>query len=220
MVGVNAAMAPRTVYLVAGATAAVVLASLVAFWDCPDSSSLACVTIERLAAVVTVFTLTLAPVVYFAKRLHSDTMKGRRASVSLYAELADALNGLDPNKHSNLRAVDVRGKTVHFTNRVFNHDIYDSLVNSGEITFLEIEHQQYVQDVFQEIKDHNIILIKIRKMEESGEDFSLAEQLYQTLENSERELLDAIPIAMSMLEEKHPMPAGAKTGRWPIDRDK
>lgn len=213
MAGMNVAMAPRTVYLVAGAMAAVVLATVVAFWGCPHPSSLACVTVERQAAVVTVFTLTLAPVVYFAKRLHSDTMKGRRASMGLYAELGDALNGLDPSKHPTLRVVDVQGKTVHFTSRMFNHNIYDSLVNSSDITFLEIKHQQYVQDVYQEIKDHNMALIKIRKMEESGADFSLARRLYQTLENSERELLDTIPVAMSMLEEKHSMPADAKMGR-------
>ena len=214
MAGMNVAMAPRTVYLVAGAMAAVVLATVVAFWGCPHPSSLACVTVERQAAVVTVFTLTLAPVVYFAKRLHSDKMKGRRASIGLYAELGDALNGLDPKKHSDLRVVDAQGKTVHFTSRMFNHDIYDSLVYSGEITFVDVEFQQDIQDVFQDIKEHNMVLIKIREMEESGAAFSLAWRFYQTLEETEQDLLANIPVVMSMLEERYPMPAGVKTERW------
>lgn len=214
MVGVNAAMAQHTVYLVAGAMAAVVLATMVAFWDCAPSSSLACVPVERQAAVVTVFTLTLAPVVYFAKRLHSDKMKGRRASIGLYAELGYALNGLNSNRDQTLRAVDVEGKTVYFTSRTFNHDIYDSLVNSGEITFVDIKLQQYVQNVFQDIKHHNAILLKIREMEESGVDFSLASPLYRTLEETEQDLLANIPVVMSMLEESYPMPAGAKTRYW------
>ena len=39
-------MAPRAVYLVAGAVAAVVLTTMVAFWDCPHSSAFACVSVE------------------------------------------------------------------------------------------------------------------------------------------------------------------------------
>ena len=214
MVGVNATMAPRTVYIMAGVMAAVVSVTVVAFWDCPHSSSLACVPVERQAAVVTVFTLTLAPVVYFAKRLYSDKTKGRRASMGLYAELGYALNALNSSRDQTLRAVDVEGKTVHFTSRAFHHDIYDSLVNSGEITFVGIELQQYVQNVLQDIKHHNAALLKIRKMEESGIDFSLASPLYRTLEETEQDLLVNIPVVMSMLEESHPMPAGAKTRHW------
>lgn len=173
MADVNVPMAPRTVSLMAGAVAAVVLATMVAFWDCTPSSSLACVPVERQAAAVTVFTLTLAPVVYFAKRLHSDKTRGRRASIGLYAELGDAYHGLEPNNHSDLRAVDVQGKTVCFTSRMFNHDIYDSLVHSGEIIFVDVEFQQDIQDVFQDIKEHNMVLLKIREMEESELTFHL-----------------------------------------------
>ena len=214
MADVNVPMAPRTVSLMAGAVAAVVLATMVAFWDCTPSSSLACVPVERQAAAVTVFTLTLAPVVYFAKRLHSDKTRGRRASIGLYAELGDAYHGLEPNNHSDLRAVDVQGKTVCFTSRMFNHDIYDSLVHFGEIIFVDVEFQQDIQDVFQDIKEHNMVLLKIREMEESGVDFSLAWRFYRTLEETEQDLLANIPVVMSMLEERYPMPAGAKTERW------
>ena len=85
---------------------------------------------------------------YFAKRLHSDRMEAQRAATALYAELGDALNALDPRKHPNLRAARIGGETIHFTSRLLNHDIYDSLVNSGKITFLEIDIQQHIQDVF------------------------------------------------------------------------
>lgn len=205
-------MAPRAVYLLAGAAAAVVLTTMVAFWDCPHSSAFACVSVERQAAAVTVLTLTFAPVVYFAKRLHSDRMEDRWASMGLYAEMGDTLDGLDPNRHSSLRVVDAQGKTIRFTSRLFNHDIYDGLVNSGKITFLGIELQQYIQDIFHEIKDHSMAPPKIRKMEESGADFSLARRLYQALEDSERELLDKIPVAMSKLEKRHSMPARVGAG--------
>ena len=109
---------------------------------------------------------------------------------------------------------------MHFTSRVFNHDIYDSLVNSGKITFVDIELQQYVQDVFQDLKDHNMALLKVREMEESGASFSLAQELYRTLGDSEQDLLVKIPDILSKIEERYTIPARAKAKSGQNNRDK
>ena len=202
------AHASRTVTLRTGSVAAVivgiVLCAIALFWDCPHSSPFGCImSVERLAAVVTTFSLTLAPIMYFVKQRHSDKTESQRVAAALYGELDNALGGLDPDRHPDLRAVDIRGRTIYFMSRLFNHDIYDSLVNSGKITFVDVKLQQDVQDVFQHIKDHNGALVRIRKMEETGRDHSRAYHSYLKLGDSERVLLDSIPAVMSKLKETH-----------------
>lgn len=183
--------------------AAAVLAAMAAFWDCPHPSSLTCIPVERLAAVVATLSLTLAPIMYFVKQRHSDKIESQRATRALHAELGDVLSGLDPDRHSDFRVVDTRGKTFYFMSRLFNHDIYDSLVNSGKITFVDAKLQQSIQDIFQHIKDHNSALKKIRKMEELGLDHIRAHHLYQKLGNSELLLLKIVPITMRILEKQY-----------------
>ena len=163
-----------------------------------------CVPVERLAAAVTVISLTLAPVIYFVKRMHSDKAEKQRASTALHMELEDTLDGLDPTKHQNLRTVAIQGHAVYFMSRMLNHDIYDSLVNSGKITFIDVELQQRVQDVYQRLKDHNMALKKVREMEENSADFDRAHHLYLKLEDSEYKLVASIPAVIRKLE-KHSM---------------
>lgn len=211
------AHASRTVTFRTGFVAAVIVGIVLCFiavlWDCPHPSSFACImSVERLAAVVTTFSLTLAPIMYFVKQRHSDKTESQRVAAALYGELDNALSGLDPDKHTDLRAVDIRGRTIYFMSRLFNHDIYDSLVNSGKITFVDAKIQQDVQDVFQHIRDHNGALVRIREMEESGRDHSRAHHLYLKLGDSERVLLNSIPAVMRNLKETYSVPTSGAGG--------
>lgn len=49
-------------------------------------------------------------------------------------------------------------------------------------------------------------------MEESGADLSRAFYLYWRLADTEYDPLDKIPVAMSKLAERHPMPEGGGAG--------
>lgn len=96
--------------------------------------------------------------------------------------------------------------------RLLNHDVYDSLVNSGKITFIDAEIQQAVQDVFQRVKDHNMALKRVREMQESGTEPSRAYHLYYKLEESEHARLDSIPQVMRTLEERYALQDAVKVG--------
>lgn len=79
----------------------------------------------------------------------------RRISRNLYGKLTDTLDTLElrhGKEAESLYEVNVGDKedkeTYLFTNRFFNHDVYDSLVRSGKINFLKYELQQQVQNVF------------------------------------------------------------------------
>ena len=192
-----------------GATAIAVAAILMS-WDCAEPSPWECATTEKIAAIVTTLSLTIAPCLYFARRLHYDMTEGQRASMSLYMELQDTIQGLDSNKHPDLRVVSIQDRPVYFMSRLLNHDVYDSLVNSGKITFIDVELQQSIQDVFQRVKDHNMALRNIRVMQESNMTPSSAYHLYRRLEDLEHVLLDNIPRIMQDLEKKYTIPDSVK----------
>lgn len=178
---------------------------IVAFWNCDWPSPWECTSVERVAAIVTTMSLAIAPCLYFARRLHSDMTEGQRAAASLHMELRDTLQGLDTNKHQDLRVVRIQDQPVCFMSRLFNHGVYDSLANSNKTTFIDPRIQQGTQDVFQRVKDHNMALKKIREMQESNIEPSHAHHLYHKLEESEHALLDSIPEVMHKLEEKYPI---------------
>lgn len=186
-------------------------AAIVAFWNCDWPSPWECMSVERLAAIVTTMSLAIAPGLYFARRLHSDMTEGQRAAASLYMELRDTLQGLDTNKHQDLRVVRIQDQPVYFMSRLFNHDVYDSLGNLGKTTFIDPRIHQDTQDVFQRVKGHNIALKKIREMQESNIEPSHAHHLYHKLEESEHALLDSIPEVMRKLKEKYPISDIVKT---------
>ena len=205
---------------VAALLAALGAAALVAIlWDCDDPAAWRCSTVEKIAAAVTIASLIMAPGLYFAKRLHSDKTEGERAATAVYMELADARDGLDPGKYRDLRVAELSDQTrAYFMSRLLNHDMYDSLVNSGKITFIAAGIQQDIQDVFQRIKDHNALLRKVRKMQEAGggqpHAHPHAHHLYRSLGITDDALLGRLPETMRMIEAEYAMPGAAKPGRF------
>ena len=191
----------------------VAVASIVVFWSCVDSAVWNCSTVEKIAAVVTISSLMLSPGYYFVKRWHSDKTKGERAATAVYMEMVDAHSSLDTGKHQELRVVELPDQTkAHFMSRLLNHDIYDSLVSSGKITFIAAGLQQDIQDVFQHVKDHNALLRKVRKMQETGGEHPRALHLYRSLGDSDDALRRSLPKAMRKIEAEYAMPGAAKAG--------
>lgn len=189
------------------------VATMVVLWGCGDPTVWKCSTIERIAAVVTIFSLILSPGYYFVKRWHSDRAEGERAATAVYTELADAHSSLDPDRHRDLRVVELPDQTkAHFMSRLLNHDVYDSLVNSGKITFIAAGLQQDIQDVFQHVKDHNTLLRKVRKMQEAGGEHPRALHLYRSLGDSDDALRRSLPRAMRKIEAEYAIPGVAKAG--------
>lgn len=206
VVNMDATTLHRTVIVTTVVFSATAILAILLSWNCPRPSPWDCFSVERVAAIVATLSLTISPGLYFMRRLHSDMTERQMASRSVYMELRDTLHGLDPNKHPHLRVVSILNRPVYFMSRLLNHDIYDSLVNSGKITFIDIELQQSIQDVFQHVKDHNMALRKVREMQESGVEPFHAYHLYRKLEESERSLLHNIPLIMAKLKEKYSIP--------------
>lgn len=159
--------------------------------------------VERLAIAGTALSLMVTPVIYFLQKIHENDNERSRASGSLYLELDDAFNGLDEKMHGNLRAVFLDNRIYYFTNRLLNHDFYDSLVNSGKITFIRPELQQIVQDVFQRIKDRNRMLRKIRELQETGAEPMLAYGYYEGLAEHEEYLIANLPNILQRLKNEY-----------------
>lgn len=211
----SAATMRRHARAVVGLAALGVATLAAVIWSCSDPAAWKSPTVEEIAAVVTIASLTISPGVYFAKRWHSDKTEGERAATAVYMELADARDGLDPDRYRDLRVAELSDQTrAYFMSRLLNHDIYDSLVNSGKITFIAAGLQQDIQDVFQRIKDHNALLRKVRKMQEAGGGQPCAHHLYRNLGITDDALLGRLPETMRMIEAEYAMPGAAKPGRF------
>lgn len=210
VVGMNATTLHRAVVVVTIASTAIAVLSMLLSWHCPGHIPWPCLSVERVAAVVATLSLTVSPGLYFMRRLHSDLEESQRASVSLYMEMRDTLYGLDPSNHPDLRVVSIENRPVYFMSRMLNHGVYDSLVNSGKITFIDPDLQQAIQKLFQHVKDHNMALQKVREMQESNVEPFRSYHLYRKLEESEQSLLYNIPLILRKIEEKYPVADAVK----------
>ena len=118
--------------------------------------------------------------------------------LNLIYELEDTLDALDEKKHKKqFKKVTYDDKECHFMNRFLNHDVYDSLIYSGEISTLYKKYIQPIQDLFQNIKHHNKYLEKIRDIEDRETTESAIAHItwshYLFLEQIEKKLLKHIP---------------------------
>lgn len=150
-----------------------------------------------------IYSLGFTPLWYFLKKKLDGRRERRTASIGVMAELTNAADGLDEEKHGNLRAAALaKGQEVRFMNRMLNHGTYDSLVMSGKIIAIKADLQQPIHDIFQIIKDRNSLLQKIRAMEETGEQQSSADRYYQLLSKAEERLLNGIPPLLNDLRKE------------------
>lgn len=169
--------------------------------------------LNKWASAVTILSLIGVPIAYFTKQDQKEKEKNQkekdersRASRNLYGELKDAMDGLDETKYNDLQKLSMNGKDdVYFMNRFLNHDVYDSLINSGKINFLKYELQQKVQNIFQQIKKHNQYLKYTAELQDGEKNNDVPESAYRYYElfgNYEKLLLKEIPEIMKKLEEE------------------
>ena len=183
----------------------------------------------KWASIVTILSLVGAPIAYFVKqderekekemekererklaeamereRKLAEAMERRRTSKNLYGELFDTLSAIKGDTFPrDLIDVDFGGKTFTFTNRFLNHDIYDSLIFSGGIKFLDSELHQKTQNIFNMIKNHNHYLrLALENRDKDNKISKATMQYYVLLDKYERQLLDEIPHVMDHLEKK------------------
>lgn len=173
-----------------------VMPALVILWTLDDAH------VGKLASMVTIVSLIFAPTWYFIKKHVDAADERRRASNNLISELEDALEGLDPKKHDNLRKIKTPDGWIYFMNRMFNHDFYDSLVVSGKINFVDRHIQQPIQDVYHRLRDHNAYLQKIRDIEDDlgGGDAFPNPRYYAGLQIAEKRLLQDIEKTINLLK--------------------
>lgn len=166
------------------------------------------------ASIVTLFSLGIAPLWYLLRREMDRRTEMATVSTGLYLELADAHDGLDEDKHHDLIAARMSdGTSAFFMNRMFNHDMYDSLIHSGRINAVRAEFQQQVQDVFQLIKDHNASLRKIRDLEASREG-SVPEEYYRHIGRTDSDMRERIPALMGVLRGVYRIRSDEKLRRF------
>ena len=167
----------------------------------------------KWASVVTIFSPVGIPVAYFLKQSEREGAKKQqenderdRASRNLYGELSDALNAIKGEKlPADLLTLKTGEKALTFTNRFLNHDIYDSLIFSGKVSFLRWELQQKIQDIFKRIKHHNDYLKLVIEIMAKYEDADIpmdAIKYYELLDNDEEFLIMKIPNMMGKLKKK------------------
>ena len=164
----------------------------------------------KWSSVVAILSLVGAPIAYFARQhekereiRRAEAMERKRASRNLHGELYDTLHAIEGDEFpEDLIDVTANGRKITFTNRFLNHDIYDSLVFSGEVKFLDYEIHQKIQDIFNMIKRHNHYLgLTIESRD--NEKISKAVMLYyELLDKYERQLLEDIPGMIRQLEKK------------------
>ena len=170
--------------------------------------------IGKWASVANILSLVVAIPFYFWKKWKSDNDKKNRASKNLYGELNDALDGLDRKKHHSSVIVvaytideekseksSSKNEVIVFINRFLNHDIYDSLIYSGEINFLTYKVQQESQDIFKRIKDHNYYLRYIHKIMNNDNDIKKLIDSCKWLQQNDSKILKTIPNLMKKLKE-------------------
>lgn len=157
----------------------------------------------KWASLVAIYSLGFTPLWYFLKKKLDGRRERRTASIGATAELANAVDGLDEEKHGNLRAATLAmGQKVHFMNRMLNHGTYDSLVMSGKIIAIKADLQQPIHDIFQVTKDRNSFLQKIRDMEEGGDRRASVKRYYLQLSRAEEKLPRAIPPLLDELRKE------------------
>lgn len=197
--------ATRSIYLIITISSMILVALL--FWPYMWEGEI----LGKWASIVTILSLAGAPIAYFTRQYdkereaeQTEAMERLRASKNLYGEMLDTLRTIRgdmfPEDCFDLKLND---KTVTFTKRFLNHGIYDSLVFSGGIRFLDYDVQQEIQNVFNMIKYHNRYLGMI--LESTAGDGEASEgsmRYYEVLDGYERRLLKDIPGVLESLEKK------------------
>ncbi len=90
--------------------------------------------------VVIVLGVGGSPVYYFVKRYLDLRSTKCLVSENILKELDDGKTALTSNRHTRV-SKEYGGKKYNFVAAFLNHDVYDSLINSGRINYLDVSMQ-------------------------------------------------------------------------------
>lgn len=134
--------------------------------------------LNKITSIVTILSLVIAIWAYFGRQREKETEEKIRASKNLYGELRDTLEAIRGEKYpQDLLDFKLGDKKATYTNRFLNHGIYDGLVYSGQIAFLDYEIQHSIQEIFDMIKYHNYYLKLVA--EERSEDGAISSTAWE-----------------------------------------
>lgn len=165
----------------------------------------------KWSSVVTILSLVGVPVAYFVRQYEKEqemakmeVVEKARASKNLRGELLDTLEAIKGKEFpDDLIDLKVGDTTITFMNRFLNHDIYDSLVFSGGIKFLDYKIQQKIQDIFNIIKHHNRYLrFTIENRGPDGRVSEIVLRYYELLDKYEKQMLEKIPPMIEYLRDR------------------
>ena len=158
--------------------------------------------LSDIAAIVTIMSLGITPIFFFVKRWYDKSSERKMVSQNLYGELNNALDALDYKTHPDnfFTIILPSDQEIQYMGRLFNHDVYDSLIYSGKINFLRHNLQQQIQDIFQHINDHNKYLTKVGEIPVRDKTNTHVYDYYERLWNIEVILLRTMPSTMKKLE--------------------
>lgn len=111
-----------------------------------------------------------------SERKQSEEDKRKRAYESLRKELEDARSAISGAKWKIQYGKDV----AEYTSKYLNHDVYDSLLVTGDIFYINYNMQQKIQDIAKTIKFHNQCLEKAERIViENSSDDKLPDDKYR-----------------------------------------
>ena len=110
-----------------------------------------------------------------ANRIKLEKEKTKQAFNSLRTELEDTHSALSGDKQK----FSYKGKTVEFTDRYLNHNIYDSLNATGAILYINHVQQQKIQNIVKKIKMHNEYLKKAVDITIENVDDNVPDETYR-----------------------------------------
>lgn len=123
-------------------------------------------SLSLITSVVTIFGIAGSPLYYFVKKYVELRSAKRRALENIFNELRDGGDALTKGSHKRVTRK-YSGKEYDFVVALLNHDVYDSLIHSGHISYFDSKVQQNIQNVFAKIKDRNSYIKKIIELEDS-----------------------------------------------------
>jgi len=164
------------------------------------------IALINLTSIITAGAVVGAPLVYVIKRWLTTNTQRKEVSQSLHDELKNGLEALDGTSKRQVMKIQIKGLNKYYTLTFMNYDMYDSLINSGQIQALNHELQQEIQDIFRRIKGHKKYLEEtfhlrnVASINKTNVD-DITNGYYSAIADYETELEDLIPKAMKKLEK-------------------
>ena len=179
--------------------------------------------LDLFVKLVTIVSLLGAPMFYFGKRHMNKKSRQKLISTNLYIELEDTYLTLTGMKKEFRKKPVIYDKKYEIYGIFLNYDVYDPLVFSGQINFLNHKLQQPMQDIFKMIKNRNGYVSKLIEYEDglylkvyAWDDLvPLGKKYCNFILNTDKKLLEKIPQTMERLKNNFGLEMPRRVGTAP-----